>query len=580
MVGMTRAWILALALTIGAVGCGKKSEDSGPGPWAPHAYCPGPDCPDEAGVGPLLVGASAVDVSPIAYDEALGYYVVVYNGDRLEVHDDLDGNGRYNPSTETYEDWNGNGVYDGQWLAGFGTARGAAGANDSMWARAIALRHENTTMVLVAIDCVGLFKGEMDQIRASVADLGVNHILIAATHGHQTRDTIGLWGINEFTTGVDPAYMDYLRDRTEDAIREAVAALETAHVQYASFFTRDLTVPPEGSPDGVERFHGDNRDPNIVDDEVRLLRFIAADEQDRTIATLVNWAAHPEYVGYTNQLLSSDFAHFLRQGIEEGLTLPADEAVPGLGGIAVFFPGALGGQIGPNHVDVRDWEGNPIERFGGFPAGEAVGEQLAYFVLQALGDDGGSVTDMTAELGFRTRELDIPVQNIAFHLAAFLDIFDRDFHGHDPDLPISEDNLPYLLSEVTVVDIGRAQLMTAPGELHPEIFVGGYDGSYTPEGQSIIRESNSNPPNLADAPGPPYLRDRARADAEFVFLLGLGNDFVGYLLPEWNFVLDESSPYLSQAPGHHYEETNSPGPLAWPTIEAELVQLLEWQPPD
>ena len=38
---------------------------------------------------------------------------------------------------------------------------------------------------------------------------------------------------------------------------------------------------------------------------------------------------------------------------------------------------------------------------------------------------------------------------------------------------------------------------------------------------------------------------------------GLGNDEIGYLVPPYDYVLSESSPYLSEAPGNHYEETNS-----------------------
>jgi hypothetical protein len=570
---MKSRWVLVTALAVGAWGCGEDTtaddSDAGPEPFVPHAYCPGPDCPDEPGVGELEVGAAAVEVTAVTWDATEEVWRVAHTGDRLEVRD---------PETGDFVDHNDNGAFDGQWLAGFGTNRPAIGAHDPQWARAIALRHENTTVVLVAIDCVGYFKGEMDRVRAAVADLEVNHVLVAATHSHQARDTLGIWGVDDFTSGLDPAYMDYLRDRTEDAIREAVAALETAHVQYASFRTRDLTVPPDGSPDGVARFHGDNRDPNIVDDEVRVLRFAAAGDDTRTIATLVNWAAHPEYAGSNNQELSSDFAHYLREGIEQGLTLPGEEAIDGIGGMAVFYPGALGGQIGPNHVDIRDWEGNPLVVWqDDFPVARAVGEQLAYFVLDALGEGGGSVTDMTAEIGFKTREISVPVQNVAYHVAFSFGIFDRELHGYDPAFPISASNVPHVLSEITSVDIGRAQLMTTPGELHPELFVGGYDGSYTPEGQEIIR-TDTNPPNLADAPGPPYLRDRAREDAEYVLVLGLGNDMLGYLVPEYNYVLHDEVPYLERAPGHHYEETNSPGPLAWPTIEHALVQLLEWSP--
>ena len=63
-----------------------------------------------------------------------------------------------------------------------------------------------------------------------------------------------------------------------------------------------------------------------------------------------------------------------------------------------------------------------------------------------------------------------------------------------------------------------------------------------------------------------------------MFLFGLTEDFLGYFVPEFDYVLDARSPYLEEAPGDHYEETNSVGVHGWPTIRNEMEQLLAWRP--
>jgi hypothetical protein len=50
----------------------------------------------------------------------------------------------------------------------------------------------------------------------------------------------------------------------------------------------------------------------------------------------------------------------------------------------------------------------------------------------------------------------------------------------------------------------------------------------------------------------------------------MGNDEIGYVVPSWNYEIDANDPYYEEAPGDHYEETNSIGPK----VEAEVVEPL------
>lgn len=534
--------------------------------------CPGgPNC---TGVGDdvLYVGTAREEITTVIDDT-----VEILTGD-------LNGNGEYDVG-ETFRDVNGNGRFDGVWMAGFGNGRGATGVHDPQYASVIALRQNDVTMALVSIDCVGYFKGEMDLIRELVADADLDYVVISATHSHESRDTAGLWGLETGETGLNPAFMQRVREQSAAAIRAALADLEPANVQYANFRTRDM----EG---GVARYHGDIRDPIIVDDEVRIMRFLRAGSTTETIATLVNWASHPEYSGDSNTLLSSDFVHALREGVSEGVDFADDSRdLPGIGGQTTFFQGPLGSQIGPNQLDSRRW-GQAADPDAGIAAdptarpvldeetieiAQTVGAQIAWGVLDALEPGGRSVTDETADLAFANRYFYVSVENDAFVVAFNQGIFDRELFNWDPERVVTNRNRPQVLSEVAVLDIGRARFLTFPGELDPCLFIGGYDGSFTPTGVDIIDPSNSNPPDLTAAPAGPYLREIAstsRTGVEYVYALGLTNDFLGYLIPDFDYKLSESSPYFEEAEGDHYEETNSVGVNGWGTIEDNVRALL------
>ena len=49
-------------------------------------------------------------------------------------------------------------------------------------------------------------------------------------------------------------------------------------------------------------------------------------------------------------------------------------------------------------------------------------------------------------------------------------------------------------------------------------------------------------------------------------MVSLGNDQLGYLLPDFDFVLDRRNPYIDQAPGEYYEETVAVGVDGWSRI--------------
>jgi hypothetical protein len=508
----------------------------------------GDDCaPPE----PLLVGASRETINPTLVETEW---------------EDLNGNGYWEEGDEPFTDTNNNGAFDATWIAGYGTGRPATGQHDDLEVRAIALRREGTTVVLCVLDVVGYFIDEMDRIREDprVAALGVDHVLIASTHTHEGVDTVGLWGKDPVTTGVNAEYQALTRDRAAQAIVAAVSSLSPARMRVAQTVTVD--------PGGTLNYVNDTRDPIIYDPTLTIAQFTAEDSGD-TIATLVNWAAHPEYSGSHNTLLSADYVHWLREVIEVGVP---SEAVQGLGGTTVFINGPIGGQVGPGGgVHPIGADGVPIPQ-AGLAKAEAAGTTVARLALEAIEEGGEDVQG--PEISFREQPIEVRIDNLAYHFLANAGVLERQFYNSDPTQPVSEQNLPWARTQITYLQVGPLATITAPGELHPELWVGGYDGTWS-WGQSMLNVSQ-NAPDMSTAPEGPYLRELMLENpgVKYAFVSGLAEDFLGYIVPAFNYVLDEQAPYFAEAPGDHYEETNSVGPHVEEEVQHPMLDLASGAP--
>ena len=568
-----RGWWWFGLLLVGASACGdgdtSTADDGGVGDAAdagdgtadvpfPTTFwrCPGdPGCAGEA---------------PAAFEVGVGVRVV--NPTITETMTvDVDGDGEYEPRDgDQYDDANGNGRFDGVWIAGFGNPRPANEIHDDIETRVLAIRSGEKLLAIVTADIVGLFYDDVETLREATADLGIDYLLVAAAHNHEGPDTIGIWGLDEVHCGADPVYMDFLLGEMEAATREAVADLRPARVRYGR------VEAGEHPTKGVANVVSDTRDPVILDPYLTVLGFEGAADGS-AIATLVHFTAHPEYSSDEINALTADYVHALRVGIEAGVVEGAVD-VPGVGGVALFVQGPLGGQIGPGRVQCTGLDGVdlPHEVLRSIAGAQAIGRLLAVSALRAL--DGSTAPEETLDLQWVRARLSLTVENYAYHAMLLNRTFrDRETHGYDPTLPMDLGNFPQMWTEVSWLKLGRAQVLTFGGEPFPELFLGGYDGSFTPDAWPLVAPGQPHPPDLAAAPSAPYLFDRLEG-ADYPMAWGLTNDMLGYLVPEYDYFIDELAPYVDDAFGDHYEETNSVGPNGWPTIERTVLELLERRP--
>jgi hypothetical protein len=476
----------------------------------------------------------------------------------------------------------GDGQFDAYWL--FGGGRPAQGVRTDLEARAVVFRQGETLAAIVYLDVMGMMGGDVDQIRNDprLAALGVDHVIVGAIHGHDSVDTIGLWGPRPLVTGYNPEYNARVRDAAIAAVQDAVVAAAPANLIIAA--TLVLNDPNDASS-RTDRWNQDIRDPKIFDPTMTVARFVRADDPNVTLATVVNWANHPEVsaFGDDNLEISSHFVHWLRAGLEEGIpantyTNPPNAEIPGIGGVTVFVQGALGGQIGSlRGTSPLDFAGVPMSNHANGHLFERVlGTNLARRALELLSAEGETVSDLP--LSYRTAKFHALVQNTAFQAAFIIGLLaPHDITGFDPEQPVGPGNEPWIPLRATYLQVGPLAIITTPGELHPELWVGGYDGSWS-WGWPMLDPSLPNSPNLADSPRGPYLRDIVLENpgVRFPVLAGLAHDFIGYIVPSYNYVLHPTSPYIDEAEGEHYEETNSLGPLVEQHVHHSVMDLAAW----
>jgi hypothetical protein len=417
-------------------------------------------------------------------------------------------------------------TYGPVYMAGFGTNRAATGVHDELWARCVALRAGNRPLVVCAVDLIGLFFDDTNRIRAAIREQVANaDVVVAATHVHEGPDTMGQWGASPAASGINDAYMAFLTAQVTKTALAAIANLEPARVTLAT--VKDPRL---------DAYIDDGRPPVKHDAELILLAL--ANAAGKPIATVVNWADHPETLGSKNTELSADYPYYLLARIEAKR-----------GGMAVLWNGAVGGMQSPLGAKVADPRTNAEAKDGTFRKAEIIGESVADLACDGIAK--GSTVEID-RLEFRETQAQIPMTNQGFQMAAKAGIF----KGRKLPNADGTTNVPVGFIRATAKGKPVLEAALIPGEMYPELSVGG-----------VERYSEADYP---DAPIEPAIK--GLMTAPYRMLVGLANDENGYIIPkaEW----DEKAPYLDGAKRKHYGEVNSLGPETAPRIADRFRQLV------
>jgi hypothetical protein len=288
--------------------------------------------------------------------------------------------------------------------------------------RALVLEASETRVAIVSADFLGFPAVLGNRVRARIASIPPTHILIGATHTHSAPDCYG-FPDERGQSSIDLEYLDRVCTAMVEAIGEAVDALQPASVKIAT-----------GEARGKIAFNY-YAEP-LFDSRCHVIQFLNTDQQP--IATLVNYAIHPEVLGSDQGILSPDLVGPLYDRIAQRG-----------GGVGIFMNGALGGMItadnrGPDRKSVRTW--SECLR---------IGQLLADESLRIVAD---APTQSNPSLFCAAREITFPVDSPVLRAVMKLS-----------PLRYASEDFMQISTVLNVVNLGNAQILTIPGEAMPNI---------------------------------------------------------------------------------------------------------------
>ncbi len=403
---------------------------------------------------------------------------------------------------------------DTYYIAGYNTNNPATGVLDDMLAKAVYL-DDNTGrggVVICAIDCVGISRADINDIRQKVIESGeipsLKSINISATHTHSAIDTQGLWGSAFYSDGKNDEYMISLKEKVALTIIESYKTRKDGKLYFG-------TVDAEG-------LQTDTRTPVDYNSIITSIRFEPADSSNDTY--IINYACHAEMLGSNTNVVSADFPAYMTKEIQKKTG----------GANVVFLNGAIGGLITGSEIDT-------------FLKGELTaciehtkeyGKKVAALILGINNE-----AEIAPLVNIKTRSVNVLCENTALLLARYIGVLNN-------DLSIEDKTKVSIITEVSYMEFGSRQIgiFMIPGELYPELESGNF-------------LSSEEAANMTDA-SYKALSEMSRCEHNFVY--GLCNDEIGYIIPENDFLLHEWFPYFNipvdSFDRKHYEETNSVGP--------------------
>jgi len=349
---------------------------------------------------------------------------------------------------------------------GVGPSRPTLHQAGELTVRALVFEAGTNRVAFVSVDFLGFPAVLGDKVRAAVRDIPPQNILIGATHTHSAPDCYG-FPDGKGGTSADFPYLDSVCSRTADAVKEAVAKLQPARMRIAT-----------GEAQG--RIAYNYYAEQLYDPRCHVIQ--ALDEAGKPIATLVNYAVHPEVIGSEKGICSPDLVGPLYDRLAERGA-----------GTGIFLNSAQGGMVTadnrrPGGGEARDWE--ECQRIGRLLADEA---------LRIVQD---APVQSAPALFCAARPLILPVDSpLMRQLLKTLPAA----HG----VASAGD---HVTTQLNLVNLGNAQILTFPGEALPNL---GY-----------------------------YLKRKMRGEHNLLF--GLTNDALGYILAKEDYDSFKRYAYISR----------------------------------
>ncbi len=348
---------------------------------------------------------------------------------------------------------------------GVGPSRVVRKKEGELTVRALVFKDETTAVAIVSADFLGFPSALGNRVRSRVKGIAGSNILIGATHTHSAPDCYG-FPDGKGGTGADLSYLDHVCDQMAGAIEEALRRARPAKLKIATGEARGKIA---------YNYYAEQ----LYDPRCHLIQ--AVGEDGKPFATLVNYAIHPEVLGASAGILSPDLVGPL-----------CDRIQARGGGVGIFMNGAQGGMVtadnrAPGGGEHRTWD-----------ECVRIGQLLADESIRIL---SGAALQEEPRIYCASKMIRFPVDSPL--LRNILKASPLGFRGTDDGSVTTQLNL---------VNLGDAQILTIPGEALPNI---GY-----------------------------YLKRKMRGTHQFLF--GLTNDAFGYILTKEDFASFKRYEYVTR----------------------------------
>ncbi|GAB3330763.1 neutral/alkaline non-lysosomal ceramidase N-terminal domain-containing protein [Larkinella ripae] len=305
---------------------------------------------------------------------------------------------------------------------GIGTPKKATEKKGDLFIRALVLEKGKNRIAIVSVDNLGWPSVLGNKSRALIKSIPGENVLIGATHTHSGPDAYG-FPDQSGKALADLPYLDSCVKQLAEAVEEAVTKLQPAQLKVAV-----------GEAKGKIAFNYYADD--LYDPRCGVIQALST--AGKPIATLVNYAIHPEVIGSGRGILSPDLCGPLYDKIESKT-----------GGMALFMNGAQGGMV---TADVRregGTEANTWEEC--IRIGELLGEEALRIV-------GAAPVLQNPSIFCATRQVEFPIESDQMKYIIKKSPLGYQVSGTDR-----------VKAQVNLLNIGPAQVLTIPGEALPNI---------------------------------------------------------------------------------------------------------------
>jgi hypothetical protein len=304
---------------------------------------------------------------------------------------------------------------------GVGPSHAVKQRQGDLTVRALVLEQGGTLVAIVSADFLGFPATLGNRVRAALKEIPAQNILIGATHTHSAPDCYG-FPDGAGGTARDEKYVEMVCARMAEAIHEAATNLQPVRLKIAT---------GEAKGQIAYNYYAEQ----LYDPRCHVIQ--ALDASGKPIATLVNYAIHPEVLGSDAGICSPDLVGPLYERLaEKG------------GGTGIFMNSAQGGMVTadnrqPGNREARTWE--ECQRIGRLLADEA---------LRIVSD---APEQASPKLYCAARSLTLPVD--APLMRALLKTL--------PGSPGGD--ATSITTQLNLINLGNAQILTIPGEALPNI---------------------------------------------------------------------------------------------------------------